>query len=189
MAEIISERLVLRPPAAGDAAMITQLMQDRDLPWNLGRAPWPYTRKDAEEWLALSATQWAAGTEFPFIIRLRADDEIIGSCGITHVTQDVWEMGYWLGKAFWGKGYVTEAARSVLDWARREKGCSRFISGHIEDNPASGRVLQKLGFEPVGKATHYVRARDCEVTADRYVMNAPAEIALGAASHYKRPGT
>ena len=173
-----TERLRARPIELSDAPRVTELFQEKDLAWNLGRAPWPYALKDAENWLKIVARQWAAETEFPFAIL--KDDTLIGCCGIVQIDaeQNIWEIGYWVGKPYWGKGYVTEASIGLLDWAERELGITRFVSGHIFDNPASGRVLEKLGFELAGEIEMYVKGRDCKVRSPRYIRNAPVEVAL-----------
>ena len=71
----------------------------------------------------------------------------------------------------------------MLEWARIEIDAHSFISGHIIDNAASGRVLRKLGFEPVGEKMMYAKARDERVLAKRYALNAPAEAALAPGDH------
>ena len=179
-----TERLSARPMQLSDAPRVTELFQEKDLAQNLARAPWPYALADAENWLTLAQTQWDTGTEFPFAIL--KDGVLVGSCGLVQIDaeENIWEIGYWIGKPFWGRGYVTEAAEGLLAWAAREMGITRLVSGHISDNPASGRVLLKLGFTVAGEHTMYVKGRDCEVTAVRYVYGgAPAEVAL-AVPHF-----
>jgi len=73
---------------------------------------------------------------------------------------------------------VTEAAQGLLAWAEREKGITRLISGHIFDNPASGKILIKLGFEYAGDIEIHVKGRNSTVLSPRYIRNAPVEVAL-----------
>ena len=173
-----TERLRARPIELSDAPRVAELFQEKELPWNLGRAPWPYALSDAENWLTLAQKQWEAGIEFPFAIL--KDATLIGSCGIMRINeaQNIWEIGYWVGKPYWGKGYVTEASIGLLDWAERELGITRFVSGYIFDNPASGRVLEKLGFELAGEIEMHVTGRNSIVRSPRYIRNAPVEEAL-----------
>ena len=58
-----------------------------------------------------------------------------------------WEIGYNLGKEYWGKGYATEAMRKVIDFATRELGLTQVVGRYAKENPASGIVMKKLGFE------------------------------------------
>ena len=172
-----TERLSARPPIPDDAMRVTELMQEKDLPWMLGRAPWPYALSDAQTWITHLADTRTSGTEYAFALH-HGEHGLIGSAGMVHAEDDIWEIGYWVGKPYWKQGYVTEAAQGLLHWAEAELGITRFISGHIYDNPASGRVLAKLGFKPVGPIDMYVKGRDCVVHSPRYIRNAPVEVAL-----------
>ena len=121
------------------------------------------------------------GIEYAFGAYLPGNG-LIGSCGVVK-RGAFWEIGYWIGKPYWEQGFATEAGRAVLAWAREEFPANGFISGHIKDNAASGRVLRKLGFDVVGEKLMYAKARDMRVPAVRYVLNAPAEAALAPDGH------
>ncbi|MEM9054514.1 MAG: GNAT family N-acetyltransferase [Pseudomonadota bacterium] len=180
--EIRTERLHLRPPEAPDAEQITEHISPKDVLWHLGRAPYPYQLKDAEGWIARSAKDRAAGTEFAFVITT-ARDGVIGSTGFNRAVGEIWEIGYWLGQAYWGQGIVTEAASALLDWGRAEFGIQQFVAGHFKDNPASGRVLEKLGFARVGERDMFSKARGGKSPAIRYSLGAPADAALHSGAH------
>lgn len=179
--KIKSERLILMPPTLGDVARIVSLVGEQDVAWMLGRVPFPYTIKDAKSWVQKVADDAQSGEEFAFGIYLSGVG-LIGSCGLMK-RKNCWEIGYWIGKPYWEQGFATEAGRALLDWAEREIPTDSFISGHIYDNASSGRVLKKLGFEVVGENRMYVLARDSEVRAVRYALNAPAEAALCVYGH------
>ena len=173
---IKTERLRIMPPILGDVPRIVKLVGDKDVSWMLGRVPHPYNEDDAAEWVNRAACDIDARTEFAFGVYLPGDG-LIGSCGVVK-RHDFWEIGYWYGRPYWEQGFATEAGRAVLEWARIEIGVSGFISGHIRDNAASGRVLRKLGFNPVGEKMMFAKARGERVPAIRYTLNAPAEAAL-----------
>ncbi len=82
----------------------------------------------------------------------------MGCVGL-HLKNGSFELGYWLGKAFWGLGYAPEAAGRLLRFAFDELGVASVWAGYFFDNPASGRVLQKLGFCPSGSVMRYSAAR------------------------------
>jgi RimJ/RimL family protein N-acetyltransferase len=89
--------------------------------------------------------------------------EIIGGIGV-HPEGDHYELGYWLTPRAWGRGYATEAGRQMVQIARYALGLKRLSAGHFVDNPASGRVLTKLGFTPTGRVEpQHCRARGHEV--------------------------
>ncbi len=173
-----TQRLSARRPTPEDAPTVHAHFQDKDIAWNLARAPWPYALEDAQNWIVAAADAASEGREFAFVLHHKAHG-LIGSAGMVHIKDDIWEIGYWIAKPYWGQGYVTEAARGLMDWAKDTHGVTRFISGHIEDNEASGAVLRKLGFQAVGTHKMHVRARNQEITGVRYVYGgAPADVAL-----------
>lgn len=186
MLNISTERLELRQPQAIDAPRITELLQEKDVVLMLGRVPWPYQNEDAHWWIDNAHAVASAGTEYPFVIT-HPDHGLIGSCGVqrlkTSEELNIWEIGYWLGKPYWGQGFITEAASALLGWAEQTLDARGFVSGHISDNLVSGRVLIKLGFSKVGKITHYARGRDCDVRAIRYTRNAPKKLAMQFDGH------
>jgi RimJ/RimL family protein N-acetyltransferase len=74
---------------------------------------------------------------------------MIGSCGLGRRASGAVELGYWISRAHWGRGFATEASRALIDIARA-LGIARLEASHFIDNPASARVLDKLGFESTG---------------------------------------
>ncbi len=145
---IRSERLFLRPAWAEDWAELHAAIDDAAVVRNLARAPWPYRAEDA---------QWFVGRlqdpRHPdFLVTLPGAEgaRLIGCAGIAPTEGGAVELGYWITRSHWGRGYATEAARAVLSVARA-LGHDRIEAGHFLDNPASGRVLRKLGFTPTGE--------------------------------------
>jgi RimJ/RimL family protein N-acetyltransferase len=156
-----TERLLLRPSWPEDAGPLYRAIADEGIVRNLARAPWPYTQQDAA---------WFAGLEnsemFPnFMLMLRTDGapKLIGSCGLGERDGEA-ELGYWIARPYWGNGFAVEAAKAVVDIARA-LGHRKLVSGHFTDNPASGRVLRKVGFRPLGRVENrYSVARGQDVT-------------------------
>ncbi len=173
---IETERLRLVPPARDDVERIAELLGEKDVVWMLARAPYPYSVKDAEAWVQKVANEIQRGDQYAFGIYLNCSG-LIGSCGLRKSGR-YWEIGYWIGKPYWEQGFATEAGQAVIKWARTHLSASGFLSGHIEENASSGRVLRKLGFERVGEKMMYVTARDQNVRAVRFVLDAPAEASM-----------
>jgi len=142
-----TERLLLRPSWPEDAQAIFDAINDEDIVRNLARAPWPYTLDDARSFVALQHD-----THYPnFMLMKRTNGapELIGSCGLGD-NGGMTELGYWIARPFWGQGYASEAARAVVGIAKAI-GHKRLTCGHFTDNPASGRVMIKQGFRPIGR--------------------------------------
>lgn len=140
---IDTPRLQLRAPALGDAARIAELCADFDIPRMTTRMPWPYRLQDAESFLA--AMEKADARRDRIFAVTHPDHGLIGMVGL-HQRERMPELGYWLGKAHWGKGYATEAVAAALAWARDVWKRKVVEAGHFADNPASGNVLIKNDF-------------------------------------------
>jgi ribosomal-protein-alanine N-acetyltransferase len=145
-----SERLILRPPRPSDVAAMTVWLGDYDVARMLSRVPYPYSEGDAESFVALALPH-------RFVVQRKQDGLFMGMIGLH--TEDDFEFGYWLGKPFWGRGYATEAARRLVNFAFAEFDRDTVHAGWFYDNPASGHVLAKLGARHNGSAMRDCRAR------------------------------
>ena len=146
---IRSERLFLRPGWPEDWEELLTVINDEAVVRNLARAPWPYTMADAMEFAA--RPQERLLPHFFVTLPSASGAKLIGSIGLGRLGEDV-ELGYWIGRDWWGQGFASEAVRAVLPLARA-LGHKRVVAGHFADNPASGRVLAKAGFRPTGQRT------------------------------------
>jgi RimJ/RimL family protein N-acetyltransferase len=143
-----TERLLLRPGWMQDAPALFRAIADEGVIRNLASAPWPYTQADAEAFLA---TERDAHDATALIFRRTdAAPQLVGTIGIGRRPNGERELGYFIARPFWGRGYATEAGRAVLAFARDSLRLPKVHAGHFLDNPASGRVLEKLGFRPTG---------------------------------------
>jgi RimJ/RimL family protein N-acetyltransferase len=144
-----TERLLLRPGWNEDAPALYQAICDEGIVRNLARAPWPYTFADAEAFLAREP---ASAHEARCLIFLRTcgAPQLVGAAGFGRMDDGELEFGYWIARPHWGRGYATEAGRALIGVARDALRLKKLAAGHFLDNPASGRVLAKLGFRPTG---------------------------------------
>ena len=176
-------RLTLRPPAPDDLDRCAELLGDYEVAKMLSRVPYPYDLEQGRQYLERSAARWETfDTADELGFHVDHEGEMIGGVGFKKL-QETPEIGYWLGQDWWGPGYVTEAAQAVMDWAETEMDIEQFASGHFTDNPASGRVLRKLGFVPCGEVELYGRARDRKSPALRYTKGTDPDLALRLAAH------
>lgn len=140
-------RLLLRPGFPEDAPALAAAIADEGIVRNLATAPWPYRMRDAEAFLACPRDPI-----LPSLLifeRTNGAPRLIGSCGLGRRPSGAVEMGYWVARPFWGRGYATEACAALVDIART-LGLPSLEGSYFIDNPASARVLEKLGFEPLG---------------------------------------
>lgn len=174
---IRTQRLLLRPPWPEDASAVTAALAEPDIAFNLAQVPHPYTLADAENFIARFE---AAEPQPTFVILTReADGTALAGCiGLFRDEKaGDWELGYWMAKDWWGRGYATEAGRAVLELAFLGLRLPRLVAGHFIDNPASGRVLEKLGFEPTGEGLRPSLARKSEVPCRNVALTRGAWLA------------
>ena len=140
-------RLLLRPGFPEDAPALAAAIGDEQVVRNLARVPWPYGLAEAQGFIALPGDPCLPScliTE-----RTGSAPLLVGGCGLHRRESGAVELGYWIAREHWGRGIATEAARAVVEIARALR-LRALEAGHFLDNPASGRVLEKLGFRPTG---------------------------------------
>jgi RimJ/RimL family protein N-acetyltransferase len=140
-------RLLLRPGWKEDAPALAAAIGDFAVVGRLARVPWPYRIEDAEAFLSLDHGPLP---DFLIFARTHGAPRLVGGIGLTPNDAGV-ELGYWISRPYWGLGFATEAGRAMVELADKGLRLPRLVSGHFADNPASGRVLRKLGFEPTGQ--------------------------------------
>lgn len=142
-----TERLLLRPGWAEDAPALARAIGDEMIVRNLAVVPWPYSLRDAEAFLA--APRDPVLPSMLIFERTEGEPVLVGSCGLGRRPSGNVELGYWISRPFWGRGFATEAGLALVQIARA-LGIGRLEASHFIDNPASGRVLEKLGFKSTG---------------------------------------
>ena len=171
-----TERLTLRPWMESDAEALFKYASDPEVG---PRAGWP-PHKSVEESLEIIRTVFSM--EGMWAVTLKGTDEAIGSVGYLPasasnlpIEADHAEVGYWIARPYWGKGICTEAMEKVIDYCFHEKGFTVLWGDYFPENPASGRVMEKCGFEDTGAET---RCPKLEVGADR-----PVKVMKRSSSH------
>jgi RimJ/RimL family protein N-acetyltransferase len=155
-------RLLLRPGWAEDAPALARAIADEAIVRNLSTAPWPYGVAEAEAFLAKPRDPVLSS--FVITERTSAAPRLIGACGFARRPSGAVELGYWIKRSHWNQGFATEAGHALIDIARTLK-LPQLEASHFVDNPASGRVLEKLGFVATGlSAERFSCARNGDAT-------------------------
>ena len=169
IATLETRRLVLRPLCESDLASFVPLLNDYEVARNLTHVPHPYTEADGREFVALTEKKRSRGLSLNYAVLL-GGEALVGFCTANIENEQCpysRELGYWYGKPFWGRGYATEAAEAVVTHAFDALGAVELTSGYYVDNPASGRVLEKLGFQKTGTAERNCVSRRSIVIANK----------------------
>lgn len=168
---IKTRRLVLRELMDDDVASLALLAGDWDVARMTARIPFPYSEALAREWM-----DTLGPSEFVRVIMFQKT--LVGAVGFVGNEDGSAEIGYWIGKPWWGRGFATEAASALVRYCFGTAGFKRLTCCHFEDNPASERVIRKLGFRPSGVCSAWCDARQAEVPTLCYDLNRPMAAVL-----------
>lgn len=163
MVTLTTERLVLRPFRRSDAPEFTHFAGDWAVASMTSDIPYPLTQTQAMAWLK------PGRGEVRFAIDL--EGQLIGGAGYYRRRSGAAELGFWLGRPWWGCGYATEATRTIVRYGLKTRKLPGFTSSHFVDNWASAAVLRKLGFEAVGRGYIISVARGHDVEAVTYWLS------------------
>jgi RimJ/RimL family protein N-acetyltransferase len=173
MRVIETERLRLRPLQTSDAGAISRLAGDWRVARMLADMPYPASTETLRTWVQSKRGEKRYVVEH--------SGEMIGGVTSYHYPARVAELGYWLGAKWWGQGFAAEAASHLIASEFAEGAIDRFRSGHFLDNPASGKVLAKLGFSPVARQAIWCPARGKRVDALIYELHRQRPFSPGPA--------
>ena len=147
-----TERLILRPWTEADAEDLYKYASDPEVG---PKAGWPPHKSVDESRMIINGIFSKEGM---WAVELKQTHEVIGCAGYlpaAHsnltISDDECEIGYWIGRPYWGQGICTEAMRVVVDYCFNVKGFSVLWGDYFPHNPASGRVMEKLGFRDTGR--------------------------------------
>lgn len=164
-------RLILRPFALTDAPAVKRLAGDREMASTTLNIPHPYEDGMAEKWISAHQQQFEKGELVNFAVTLRPDGSLIGAMGLRITPAHFHaELGYWIGKPYWNHGYATEAAKVVVRYGFEVAGLNRIHAHHFTRNPASGRVMQKIGMKHEGRMRQFVKKWDAFEDLEMYAI-------------------
>jgi RimJ/RimL family protein N-acetyltransferase len=151
-------RLVLRSFTLTDAPDVQRLARDREIAATTLQIPHPYEDGMAEAWIGTHQEQFEQGKLVNFAIVLREEAALVGAVGLRLDPRNTRaELGYWVGKAYWNRGYGTEASRAVLAYGFDELQLHRIFACYFAHNPASGRIMEHLGMKAEGRLRQHVQ--------------------------------
>ena len=150
MPTLRTERLVLRPFVLEDAPTVQRLAGNRDVAATTLNIPHPYEDGQAESWIGTHGEAWSEKRFLTLAVTAGADG-LVGAVSLElEMKHRRGELGYWIGQPFWGHGYATEASRALIRYAFAELGLNKIGAHYLGSNPASGRVMEKLGMQREG---------------------------------------
>ncbi len=156
-----TDRLTLRPFTLDDVAQLRPLVGEKEIAATTMTIPHPYPDGEAERWIGTHQPRFEEGKAATFAVTLRESGELIGAIGLSIKREHSHaEMGYWIGKPYWNKGYATESTQALLQYGFETLGLNRIFAHHMTKNPPSGRVMQKIGMTFEGTLPQHIRKGD-----------------------------
>lgn len=154
-------RLVLRPWRLDEGPRVEDLAGAWEIADTTARIPHPYPAGLGGEWIGAHGEQWSRGSAAVFALALADTDEALGTISLeVNKGADSAELGYFIGVPYWNRGYMTEAARGLIDFGFEQMGLNRIVALHMTRNPASGRVMEKAGMTLEGILRQAIRRWD-----------------------------
>ena len=149
MPKIHTDRLILRKAISKQdkISFVSQIGDWEVVKW-LANVPYPYTYDDLVDYLLISDSN-------QFALNIFLGKQLIGRVGLTLDGDNYYDLGYWIGKDYWGKGYATESSKKLLEYVLDKLDLPKIKSGYFVGNFASGNVLKKLGFKEIGIEKRY----------------------------------
>ena len=148
-------RLCLRALTLDDAGAIERLLDTPEIAAMTSQVPYPYPKGLAHAWIERQPGLWERSEGVVWGLVRRADDRLIGVISVQGLKTHAPELGYWVGVGFWGQGYASEAATSVVRFAFDQLRLHRLSARRLYRNPASGAVLVKAGLRVVAHSIEW----------------------------------
>ena len=156
--ELRTLRLLLRCFEPGDIPAIVPLAGVREIAATTMNIPHPYSEEDGRSFLAHADADFRAGRSVTFAVTTLQGRDLCGAVGLAIApAHERAELGYWIGVPYWGQGFATEAASSVLSFGFETLRLNRIHASHFAGNTASQRVLEKVGMRHEGPSRQHVR--------------------------------
>lgn len=148
---IKTKRLLLRQFKLEDAKVVQYLAGNKNVSESTLNIPYPYEDGMAEEWISSQTQSWKNGTGVIYAITEKSSNNLLGTVSLVSIEDSQAELGYWVGEPYWKKGYCTEAAKALIEYAFTRLGIVKVVAEHLSSNPASGRVMEKIGMRHVNQ--------------------------------------
>ncbi|MFC7687473.1 GNAT family N-acetyltransferase [Ureibacillus sp. GCM10028918] len=155
---VTTDRLILRLFEEIDAAVVAKLCNNYNIYKNTLYLPFPYSIEDALSWMKHHKDNYNSNTSYEFAITDKESGKLYGAIALSNNQKfQQGELAYWVGEAFWGDGYATEAARAMVQFAFDEKNFHKVFARYFGSNPASGKVMEKIGMKKEGILIDHVK--------------------------------
>lgn len=186
---ITTDRLLLRLFKKSDAADVSVLCNNYNLYKNTLYLPYPYSQEDALNWIENHSENYNSNRIYEFAITDKVTGNLYGAIALTNNQNfNNGEIAYWVGEDYWGNGFATESAKAILEFAFLKKQYHKVFARYFNSNPASGRVMQKLGMKKEGILKEHVKKENRYEDLVYYgIIKHEADLIIGANKINQKP--
>ncbi|MGF1691999.1 GNAT family N-acetyltransferase [Photobacterium kagoshimensis] len=177
---LTTERLILRPFQLSDALTVQKLAGDPLIANGTINVPHPYDDGMAGQWIGKHVAGWHSQQSAIYAITLKSNHQLIGCVGLHNINNHTAQLGYWIGVPFWGKGYCTESAQRIVDFAFKKLELEKIYSRHLSREAAPGKVMKKIGMKHVMRKNGALRVNRLTEDLDYYEMKTADEMTCSA---------
>jgi [ribosomal protein S5]-alanine N-acetyltransferase len=165
---LFTKRLVLRATEPADIGEAIEIRSNFEVARNLSGTTFPPDVEKMTNWFTGHAEEWHQGTAYRLSITF--DARFIGICDIFDIEQGQGEIGYWLDQTVWGQGFGLEAIKRLVRFAFEDVGLTSIRAGCVDDNIASAKILERLGFIRLKDTQIFSTPRNKEVIQRRFLL-------------------
>ncbi|KPJ67254.1 MAG: hypothetical protein AMJ43_05130 [Coxiella sp. DG_40] len=166
-----SERLILRPFSLQDAKIVQRLAGDQAIADGTFYIPHPYEDGMAEKWIIEHRAACKRNEQAVFAITTKQTNDPIGAVGLMlHKEELHAELGYWIGKPYWGQGFATEAAQTIIKYGLEKFHLTSIYADCFQWNTTSIKVIQKIGMRWKKSFDKYVERRNVIERVNQYII-------------------
>jgi len=166
---LTTQRLTLRPFTKVDSVDVQKLAGNINVSKSTLNIPHPFNDQQAREWIACHQLQWYQKIAVNYAIVYNNTGDLVGSISLVDIARGEATLGYWIGEPYWNLGFCTEASNALIRFAFKTIGLTKVIANHASNNPASGRVMKKVGMAHIGQS-RVRRLNGHEVAIERYEL-------------------
>ena len=158
MAVIKTERLIIKSPELEDVDAMVTLVNNWEITKWLSNVPYPYLQSDGIGFVKRSKQKHETGSSYNYLVFFQ--DTLVGGVGLSFQENGIYDLGYWVGKQYWGQGIATEASYALLSFGFDNLRQTKVQAGYFDGNDASARVLKKLGFVNLGRTKLFSKSQN-----------------------------
>ena len=158
MTVIKTERLIIKSPELEDVDAMIALVNNWEITKWLSNVPYPYLQSDGIGFVKRSKQKHETGSSYNYLVFFQ--DTLVGGVGLSLQENGIYDLGYWVGKQYWGQGIATEASYALLSFGFDNLRQTKIQAGYFDGNDASARVLKKLGFVNLGRTKFFSKSQN-----------------------------